>query len=402
VHAIAELGWHTQTSNGPWTAILGNRIALHLNSLRRTRMEQVQSSGQRREGIDKVKSNIQKRREMQQTIMKIKAKVTEQWSNYFALFREYTSKTTSQIVDEVVTDIRCGVISWHHAPVEVVMDYWCHRRALTELRNAALRRRIALARKSTQKDKSGNVLPKEELLKSQESQKAILKIKEQMKKRWLSRLTADQGYLLKGPDEIINDIVNDAVIDVSFGKLSWDYGPLENVLGYWVQLRIKGELKNASERRKAQEDGRRPKITPIDESSDEKKLVAPVVGSRERGPHDILTRRAVLALCAEHTHERQLAQMILEDPGLVSNKSFRAQEIHQEFKSRGVDLTIEEVRALIERLKKLLNPLIRQRDGKAVQRAAAKPIRLTSNHTHEQKNRLLPKATRPADWLGDG
>jgi hypothetical protein len=132
-------------------------------------------------------------------------------------------------------------------------------------------------------------------------------------------------------------------------------------LAFWSHRRILGELKNAALRRKKAK-LLRLGLGETGEDQPEMKLDVTklwwVLGSPLPAPGEALTRQAVMQLCEGRVLETQLAQMVLEDPGLIGDKNFNAQDIHEEFRDRGVALEIEEIYALIRRFRKLLKPLV--------------------------------------------
>ena len=184
-----------------------------------------------------------------------------------------------------------------------------------------------------------------------ENVEAIAKVKRLMRRRWHERFFACSAYTEVDTDQIVDDVV----VDICNGKIPWDYGRLEAVLipaSHWRAIDAYAKAARRSE--VAEVSG-----TPVEETNDRhfkfdgSKLWRSVLPSQD----DVLIRVSVEKLCQGHEREAQLAQLVLECPGLLGEKRFYAQDIRDELEKRGTKLTIEDVRQTIERLKKLLKPL---------------------------------------------
>jgi len=174
-------------------------------------------------------------------------------------------------------------------------------------------------------------------IQSPKSVDVINRIKQQLRKRWSQHFAAFQDYSAKDVDVIVDGVAD----DIYRGTIRWDYGPLEPVLVYWSNRRVLGELKRAAQRYR--------KLTAKDPSW--------CKGGRLPHPEDSLTRLAVMKLVKGHRQETQLAEMVLADGELIAGTNFRAKAIQEAFQSRGTSLSIDEVHTLIDRFKKLLEPL---------------------------------------------
>src|ERR1700755_793375 len=87
------------------------------------------------------------RPEVSKAIHRVKRQIRKRWAAYFDAHQGFTSTDTDQIVDDVAFAVSRGELKWEYGPLEAVLLYWSHKRAINVI--AQVHRRKELYRKAT-------------------------------------------------------------------------------------------------------------------------------------------------------------------------------------------------------------------------------------------------------------